>query len=49
MMTVINAMGAVQLRGAIVRNMAFDRVLIPVSSAFTRRSRSLRVSCSSPS
>jgi homopolymeric O-antigen transport system permease protein len=35
MMTVINAMGAVHLRGAIVRNMAFDRVLIPVSSALT--------------
>ncbi|MFY9578048.1 MAG: hypothetical protein WAQ33_01875 [Gaiellaceae bacterium] len=35
MMTVINAMGAVQLRGSIIRNMAFDRVLIPVSSALT--------------
>ncbi len=35
MMTVINAMGAVQLRGSIIRNMAFDRVLIPVSSTLT--------------
>jgi ABC-2 type transport system permease protein len=35
MMTVINAMSAVQLRGSIIRNMAFDRVLIPVSSALT--------------
>jgi lipopolysaccharide transport system permease protein len=32
---VINAMGAVQLRGSIIRNMAFDRVLIPVSSTLT--------------
>lgn len=35
MMTVINGMGAVQLRGSILRNMAFDRVLIPVSSTLT--------------
>jgi ABC-type polysaccharide/polyol phosphate export permease len=35
MMTVINAMGAVQLRGSIIRNLAFDRVLIPVSSTLT--------------
>ncbi len=35
MMTVINAMGAVNLRGSIIRNMAFDRVLIPISSALT--------------
>jgi lipopolysaccharide transport system permease protein len=35
MMTVINSMGAVQLRGSIIRNMAFDRVLIPVSSTLT--------------
>jgi ABC-type polysaccharide/polyol phosphate export permease len=35
MMTVINGMGAVNLRGSIIRNMAFDRVLIPVSSALT--------------
>jgi len=35
MMTVVNAMGAVQLRGSIIRNMAFERVLIPVSSTLT--------------
>jgi len=35
MMTIINAMGAVQLRGSIIRNLAFDRVLIPVSSTLT--------------
>ena len=35
MMTVINAMGAVQLRGSIIRNMAFNRILIPVSSTLT--------------
>jgi lipopolysaccharide transport system permease protein len=35
MMTVINSMGAVQFRGSIIRNMAFDRVLIPVSSTLT--------------
>jgi ABC-type polysaccharide/polyol phosphate export permease len=35
MMTVVNGMGAVQLRSSILRNMAFDRVLIPVSATFT--------------
>ena len=35
MMTIVNAMGAVYLRGSIIRNMDFDRVLIPVSSALT--------------
>jgi ABC-type polysaccharide/polyol phosphate export permease len=35
MMTVINGMGAVQLRGSIIRNMAFNRILIPVSSTLT--------------
>lgn len=35
MMTIVNGMGAVQLRGSIIRNMAFDRVLIPVSSTLT--------------
>jgi len=35
MMTIVNGMGAVQLRSSILRNMAFDRVLIPVSAAFT--------------
>lgn len=35
MMTVVNGMGAVQLRGSILRNMAFDRILIPVSSTLT--------------
>jgi lipopolysaccharide transport system permease protein len=35
MMTVVNAMGAVQLRGSIIRNMAFDRLLIPLSSTLT--------------
>ena len=35
MMTVVNSMGAVQLRGSIIRNMAFNRVLIPVSSTLT--------------
>jgi len=35
MMTVVNSLGAVQLRSSIIRNMAFDRVLIPVSSALT--------------
>lgn len=35
MMTIINALGAVNLRGSIIGNMAFDRVLIPVSSALT--------------
>jgi ABC-2 type transport system permease protein len=35
MMTIVNAMTAVNLRGSIIRNMAFDRVLIPVSSALT--------------
>jgi ABC-type polysaccharide/polyol phosphate export permease len=35
MMTIINAMGAVHLRGSIIRNMEFDRMLIPVSSALT--------------
>jgi ABC-type polysaccharide/polyol phosphate export permease len=35
MMTIVNAMAAVTLRGSIIRNMAFDRVLIPVSSALT--------------
>jgi lipopolysaccharide transport system permease protein len=35
LMTIVNGMGAVQLRGSILRNMAFDRVLIPVSATFT--------------
>jgi lipopolysaccharide transport system permease protein len=35
LMTIVNAMGAAHLRGSIIRNMAFDRVLIPVSSALT--------------
>jgi ABC-type polysaccharide/polyol phosphate export permease len=35
MMTIVNAMGAVQLRGAIIRNMRFDRTLIPISSTLT--------------
>jgi lipopolysaccharide transport system permease protein len=35
MMTIVNGMGAVQLRGSIIRNMAFDRVLIPISSTLT--------------
>ena len=35
MMTIVNGMGAVQLRGAIIRNMAFDRLLVPVSSTLT--------------
>jgi len=35
MMTIVNGMGAVQLRGSIIRNMAFDRVLIPVASTLT--------------
>lgn len=35
MMTVINAMGAVQLRWSIILNMGFERVLIPASSALT--------------
>jgi ABC-type polysaccharide/polyol phosphate export permease len=35
MMTIVNGMGAVQLRGSIIRNMAFDRVLIPIASALT--------------
>jgi ABC-type polysaccharide/polyol phosphate export permease len=35
MMTIVNGMGAVQLRGSIIRNMAFDRVLIPISSMLT--------------
>ena len=35
MMTVVNALGAVQLRGSIILNMAFERVLIPVSAALT--------------
>lgn len=35
MMTIVNAMGAVHMRGSIIRNMAFDRMLIPVSSALT--------------
>jgi len=35
MMTIINAMGAVHLRGSIIRNMRFDRTLIPVSSTLT--------------
>jgi lipopolysaccharide transport system permease protein len=35
MMAVVNALGAVQLRGSIILNMAFERVLIPVSSTLT--------------
>ena len=35
MMSIINAMGAVNLRRSIVLNMAFDRGLIPVSSVMT--------------
>ena len=35
MMSIVNGMGAVQLRGSIIRNMAFDRVLIPISSTMT--------------
>jgi ABC-type polysaccharide/polyol phosphate export permease len=35
MMTIVNGMGAVQLRGSIIRNMAFNRVLIPISSTLT--------------
>jgi lipopolysaccharide transport system permease protein len=35
MMTIVNGMGAVQLRGSIIRNMAFDRVLIPIASTLT--------------
>ena len=35
MMAVINAMGAIHLRGSIILNMSFDRILIPVSSVLT--------------
>jgi lipopolysaccharide transport system permease protein len=35
MMTIINALGAINLRGSIILNMRFDRTLIPVSSAMT--------------
>jgi ABC-type polysaccharide/polyol phosphate export permease len=35
MMTIVSGMGAVQLRGSIISNMAFDRVLLPVSAALT--------------
>jgi lipopolysaccharide transport system permease protein len=35
MMTIVNGMGAVYLRGSIIRNLAFDRMLIPISSALT--------------
>ena len=35
MMTVLNALGAVNLRSSIVLNMSFDRMLIPLSSAVT--------------
>ena len=35
MMTIVNGMGAVQLRGAIIANMAFERILIPVSAMLT--------------
>lgn len=35
MTTIVNGLGAVYLRNSIVLNMAFDRVLIPVSSALT--------------
>ena len=35
MMSIVNGMGAVQLRSSIIRNMAFDRVLIPISSTLT--------------
>src|SRR5687767_9090823 len=35
MMTVVNALRAVELRRSIVANMSFRRVLIPVSSALT--------------
>jgi ABC-type polysaccharide/polyol phosphate export permease len=34
-MSIVNGMGAIYLRGSIIRNMAFDRMLIPVSSALT--------------
>jgi lipopolysaccharide transport system permease protein len=34
-MSIVNGMSAVYLRGSIIRNTAFDRMLIPVSSAFT--------------
>lgn len=35
MMGIINALGAIDLRGTIILNMRFDRTLIPVSSAMT--------------
>jgi lipopolysaccharide transport system permease protein len=35
MMTIVNGMGAVQLHGSIIGNMAFERVLIPVSATLT--------------
>ena len=35
MMSIVNAMGAVHLRGSIVLNMGFERALLPVSSVFT--------------
>jgi ABC-type polysaccharide/polyol phosphate export permease len=35
MMTIVNAMASVQVRSSILRNMAFDRVLIPVSATLT--------------
>jgi lipopolysaccharide transport system permease protein len=35
MTTIVNALGAVPARSSIILNMAFERVLIPVSSALT--------------
>lgn len=35
MMSVVNGLGAVQLRRSIIQNMRFDRTLIPVSSVLT--------------
>lgn len=35
MMSVVNALGAIQLRRSIVLNMSFDRALIPLSSVMT--------------
>jgi len=35
MMSVVNGLGAVQLRRSIIQNMRFDRTLIPVSSVIT--------------
>ena len=35
MMAIVSSIGAVALRGSIILNMAFDRMLIPVASALT--------------